>query len=213
MQALIGKKLGMTQVFDDKGHHVPVTVIQAGPCVVVQQKTTQADGYEAVQLGFGEVKERRATKALQGHCKKAGTGPKYTLSEVQLDAGEQVKQGDLVTVAIFEGVSHVDVIGITKGRGFQGLVKRHGFSGGPAAHGSGMHRRSGSIGNRTWPARVMKNRRMSGHMGHVRATIQNLRVVQVRKEDNVLLVWGAVPGPTGSLLMVRKAIKKAAKKS
>ena len=213
MQALIGKKVGMTQVFDDQGRHIPVTVIQAGPCVILQSKTAQTDGYQSVQLGFEEVKEQRSTKARVGHCKKAGTGPKRVLREVRLDEGDQCKPGDSVGVSIFEGVEYVDVIGITKGRGFQGVVKRHRMQGGPMAHGSGFHHTGGSIGNRTWPGRVMKNKRMSGHMGHVKQTTQNLKVIQVRNDDNVLLVRGAVPGPTGGILVVRKSVKRAAKKS
>jgi large subunit ribosomal protein L3 len=213
MQALIGKKIGMTQVYDDKGTHVPVTVIQAGPCTVVQSKNGKTDGYDAVQIGFGDKKEKSASKANVGHCKKAGSSPKRFLREVKLDAGEEVKPGQEITVAIFEGVSYVDVIGVTKGRGFAGVVKRHKFYGGHAAHGSMMHRRSGAIGNRTWPGRVMKNKRMAGHMGNSSITVQNLRVVKVRAEDNVILVQGAVPGPTGGLLLVRKSIKKTAKKS
>ena len=213
MQGIIGKKLGMTQVFDDKGAQVPVTVIQAGPCVVVQRKTGGVDGYEAVQLGFEDRKEKGTGKPGLGHFKKAGISPKRFLQEVRLAAGEDAKVGDSVTVDIFQGVEYVDVIGVTKGRGFQGVVKRHGFKGGPAAHGSMFHRRSGSIGNRTWPARVMKNRRMGGHMGDVRCTTQNLKVVQVRPEDHVLLVRGAVPGPTGATVLVRKAIKKTVKKA
>jgi large subunit ribosomal protein L3 len=211
MEALIGKKLGMTQVFDEQGVQVPVTVIQAGPCVVMQRKTAKADGYDAVQLGFGDQKDHRVTKALLGHFKKAGKGSKRVLREVELGAGEEVNVGDEVTVAIFDGVSYVDVIGITKGRGFQGVVKRHGFTGGPGGHGSMMHRRSGSIGNRTWPARVFKNKRMAGHMGHVRVTVQNLKVQKLMPEDSVMLVRGAIPGPTGCIVVVRKAIKKAAK--
>ena len=213
MQALIGKKLGMTQVFDDQGRHIPVTVIQAGPCSILQSKTTQADGYQSVQLGFEDVKEQRATKARVGHCKKAGVGAKRVLREVRLDEGDQCKPGDSVGVSIFEGVEYVDVIGITKGRGFQGVVKRHRMQGGPMAHGSGFHHTGGAIGNRTWPGRVMKNKRMSGHMGNVKQTTQNLKVIQVRNEDNVLLVRGAVPGPTGGILIVRKSLKRAAKKS
>ena len=213
MQALIGKKVGMTQVFDDQGRHIPVTVIQAGPCIILQSKTAKADGYESVQLGFEDVKEQRSTKARVGHCKKAGVGPKRVLREVRLDAGDQCKPGDPVGVSIFEGVEYVDVIGITKGRGFQGVVKRHRMQGGPMAHGSGFHHTGGSIGNRTWPGRVMKNKRMSGHMGHVKQTTQNLKVIQVRNDDNVLLVRGAVPGPMGGILVVRKSVKRAAKKS
>jgi large subunit ribosomal protein L3 len=210
MQGLIGKKIGMTRVFDGNGAQVPVTVIQAGPCVVVQRKTG-ADGYEAVQLGFQEKRKKCATKALQGHCMKAATGPKQFLREIRLMDGEDAKIGDVVTVLIFEGASHVDVIGMTKGRGFQGVIKRHRMSGGPAAHGSGFHRRGGSIGNRTWPARVFKNKRMPGHMGYVRVTTQNLKVIQVRGEDGILLVRGAIPGPNGGMLIVRKALKRSSK--
>lgn len=216
MDGLIGKKLGMTQVFNDQGVHVPVTVIQAGPCVVVQRKTRDNDGYESAQIGFEERKEKRLTKAQQGHFKKAGVTGKRILQEVKLDAGEDVKVGQTVTVEMFTGVSHVDVIGMTKGRGFQGVVKRHQFMGGAAAHGSMMHRRSGAIGNRTWPARIFKNKRMPGHMGHVQVTTQNLVLVGIKGEDNVLLIEGAVPGPVGGIVMVRKSIKKpskAAKKS
>ncbi len=210
MQGLIGKKIGMTRVFDENGTQVPVTAIQAGPCVVLQRKSA-ADGYEAVQLGFQEKTERRATKALQGHCKKAGTAPKQFVREIRLAKGEDAKVGDVVTAQIFDGATHVDVIGTTKGRGFAGNVRRHKFAGGPAAHGSGFHRQGGSIGNRTWPARVFKNKRMPGHMGNVRVTTQNLKVVQVRGEDGVLLVRGAIPGPNGGILIVRRALKKASK--
>ena len=212
MQALIGKKLGMTQVYDAQGVHVPVTALLVGPCVVVQLKTVAKEGYDVAQLGFGERKAKNAGKAQAGHCKKAGVALQRTLREVQLDAGESLKVGDVVGAAQFKDVAFVDVLGVTKGRGFQGVVKRHGFGGGPASHGHMAHRRPGSIGNRTWPSRVFKNRRMGGHMGFVNVTTQNLKVVQVREEDNVILVRGAVPGPTGSILLVRKAIKKAAKK-
>lgn len=213
MQGLIGKKIGMTQVYDEQGVHVPVTVIQAGPCVVVQRKSAATDGYESVQLGFLEQKEHRVRKPQLGHFKKANVGVQRVLREVQLDPGEDAKVGDQVTVSVFEGAAFVDVISISKGRGFQGVVKRHRMAGGPAAHGSGFHRQPGAVGNRTWPARVFKNKRMPGHMGNTRVTTQNLKVVAVRGEDHVLLVRGAVPGPTGSIVIVRKSIKKAAKKS
>ena len=152
MQGIIGKKLGMTQVFDEQGVHVPVTVLQVGPCVVVQRKTAATDGYEAVQLGFKDKKEKGLTKAAKGHFAKSSVAPKRVLQEVRLQAGEDAKVGDTVTASVFDGVTHVDIIGLTKGRGFGGVVKRHGFYGGHAAHGSMMHRRSGSIGQRTWPA-------------------------------------------------------------
>ena len=211
MQGLLARKIGMTQVYDEKGVHVPVTVLQVGPCVVVQRKTTARDGYEAVQLGLDDQKPKRLTKPRLKHFEKNSVTPKKALVEFRLDPGEELKAGDTVNVSIFDGVSHVDVQGMTKGLGFQGVVRRHGMVGGLAAHGSMMHRRIGAIGNRTWPARIFKNKRMPGHMGHVRVTVQNLRVVQVRPEDNVLLVRGAVPGPAGLLLRVRKAMKKSAK--
>lgn len=208
MRAIIAKKVGMTQVNDAQGRQVAVTVMQAGPCVVVQRKTKDADGYDAVQLGLDDQKPQRLSKAMLGHFKKNGVKEQKTIREVRLDAGEDVKPGEIVTVKLFEGISHVDVIGITKGQGFQGVVKRHGMAGGPAAHGHMSHRRIGAIGQRTWPARIMKNKRMPGHMGRTSITVQNLRVIQVRPEDNLILVEGAVPGPTGSTVMLRKAIKK-----
>ena len=211
MNGLIGKKLGMTQVYDDAGRHVPVTVIAAGPCVVVQRKTAARDGYDAVQLGFGPQKESRLTKASLGRFKKAGVPAQGVVREVRVAADADLKEGAEVTAAIFEGVSHVDVSGVTKGQGYQGVVKRHRMGGGPQSHGHMSHRRIGAIGQRTWPARIMKNKRMPGHMGNLHVTTQNLRVVQVRPQDNVILVEGAVPGPTGGLLLVKKSLKKAAK--
>lgn len=211
MNGLIGRKMGMTQVFDEDGRQVNVTALEVGPCVVVQVKTEASDGYDAVQLGYGAQKKQRLTKPAAGHQKKAGVEPVRVLREFVLDAGEEVKPGDTVTAAMFEGVSHVDVTGVTKGRGFQGVMRRYGFGGGRASHGSGTHRGPGSIGMKVSPARVFKGKKMPGHMGSDRVTAQNLRMVQVRGEDNVILVEGAVPGPTGGLVMVRKAIKKAAK--
>lgn len=211
MQGMIGKKLGMTQVYDANGQHVPVTVIEAGPCVVLQRKTAKTDGYEAVQLGFLAQKESRLTKAAAGRFKKAGVPAQRKVAEVLVEAASELKAGETVTAKMFEGVSHVDVSGMTKGQGYQGVVKRHRMGGGPQSHGHMSHRRIGAIGQRTWPARIMKNKRMPGHMGHLHVTVQNLRVVQVRPEDNVLLVEGAIPGPTGALVMIRKAVKKAAK--
>ena len=209
MQTLIGKKIGMTRVYDDRGVQVPVTVVQVGPCVVVQRKSAKPDGYEAVQLGFAEQKEARLSKAEQGHFKKAGAGARKILREVRVDAAEAAKAGDVLTAALFEGVKFVDVLGHTKGRGFQGVVKRFGFAGGRASHGGGWNRKPGSIGNREWPARVFKNKKLPGHMGSVDITTQNLRVVKVLADDHALLLEGAVPGPTGGIVLVRKAIKKA----
>ena len=209
MQTLIGKKIGMTRVYDDAGVQVPVTVVQVGPCVVVQRKSAKPDGYEAVQLGFQEQKESRLTKPLQGHFKKAGAKPQKVLREVRVDAAEAAKAGDVLTAKAFEGVKFVDVLGHTKGRGFQGVVKRFRFAGGRASHGGGWNRKPGSIGNREWPARVFKNKRLPGHMGSVDVTTQNLRVVKVLADDHALLLEGAVPGPMGGIVLVRKAIKKA----
>ena len=209
MQTLIGKKIGMTRVYDDAGVQVPVTVVQVGPCVVVQRKSAKPDGYEAVQLGFQEQKESRLTKPQQGHFKKAGAKPQKVLREVRVDAAEDAKAGDVLTAKMFEGVKFVDVLGHTKGQGFQGVVKRFGFAGGRASHGGGWNRKPGSIGNREWPARVFKNKKLPGHMGSVEITTQNLRVVKVLADDHALLLEGAVPGPMGGIVLVRKAIKKA----
>ncbi len=209
MQTLIGKKIGMTRVYDDAGVQVPVTVVQVGPCVVVQRKSAKPDGYEAVQLGFEEQKESRLTKPLQGHFKKAGAKAQKVLREVRLTPGEDAKAGDVLTAQVFAGVKFVDVLGHTKGRGFQGVVKRFQFAGGRASHGGGWNRKPGSIGNREWPARVFKNKRLPGHMGSVDITTQNLRVVKVLADDHALLLEGAVPGPVGGIVLVRKAIKKA----
>jgi large subunit ribosomal protein L3 len=214
MNGLIGRKLGMTQVFDDQGRHVAVTVIATGPCTVVQRKTAENDGYNAVQVGFADQKEHRVSKAALGRFKAANTAPKRVLREFPLDDGEDYKAGDTLTVDLFKDVAYVDVSGVTKGQGFQGVVKRHRMSGGPQSHGHMSHRRIGAIGQRTWPARIMKNKRMPGRMGRLNVTQQNLRVVQVRPEDHCLLIEGAIPGPTGAIVVVRKAVKKrTAKKS
>jgi large subunit ribosomal protein L3 len=213
MQGLIGKKLGMTQVYGPGGRRVAVTVIEAGPCLVTQCKCADTDGYEAAQLGFGEQKESRMPKALLGRFKKLGVTPRRCLKEFRVDKSGEVKDGDVVTAAIFEGVTHVDITGITKGRGFQGVVRRHGMSGGPLTHGGHSKRRVGSVGQNAYPARIQRGKRMPGHMGQVRVTLQNLRVVELRGAENLLLVEGAVPGPTGTLVEVRKALKKAGKPS
>lgn len=209
MQTLIGKKIGMTRVYDDDGVQVPVTVVQVGPCVVVQRKSAKPDGYEAVQLGFAEQKESRLAKPQQGHFKKAGAKPQKVLREVRVGADEAAKAGDVLTAKMFDGVKFVDVLGHTKGRGFQGVVRRYRFAGGRASHGGGWNRKPGSIGNREWPARVFKNKKLPGHMGSVDVTTQNLRVVKVLADDHALLLEGAVPGPMGGIVLVRKAIKKA----
>ncbi|MFO7536052.1 MAG: 50S ribosomal protein L3 [Kiritimatiellia bacterium] len=213
MEGLLGRKLGMTQVYRESGEQVPVTVLEVGPCVVLQKKTKSADGYDAVQLGFLDCKESRATKAVVGHCKKAGSVPKRFAKEFIFADPESVKAGDTLTAAIFSGIEYVDVQGVTKGKGFQGVMKLHHMKGGPMTHGGHSKRRIGSIGCRSYPGRIYKNKRMPGHMGHTVVTQQNLRVVAVRLEDNLLLVNGAVPGPVGGMLMVCKALKKVKKAS
>ncbi len=209
MKALIGKKIGMTQVFNEEGRQIAVTAIQTGPCVVVQCKTEGRDGYNAVQLGFEDQKERRLNKARRGHFAKAKAPAKRILREVRADQGEEIPEaGATIGADIFEGAAYVDVQGLTKGRGFQGVVKRWKMAGGRATHGSKNLRKVGSIGQCEFPARVFKNKKMPGQMGNRKVTTQNLPVVQVRKEDNVILVEGAVPGPQGGIVMVRKALKK-----
>jgi large subunit ribosomal protein L3 len=207
VEAILGKKLGMTQVFAENGDVVPVTVLKAGPCVVIQRKTAQKDGYEAVQLGLVEMPApRRLTKAREGHFKKAGAVPVRFLREVRLKAGSaDVRVGDKVLVDSFAADELVDVTGVSKGRGFAGFVKRHHFGGGGASHGSMFHRAPGSIGASAYPSRVLKGMRAAGHMGVDRVTVRNLRVVQVLSDDHTLLVRGAVPGPNGSYVVVRKA--------
>lgn len=209
MKALIGRKIGMTRIFGEDGAQIPVTIIEAGPCVVVQRKTVEKDGYDAVQLGFADQKPQRVNKPLAGHFKKAGVATKRILSEAAVDGGDDLQLGAEVGVSIFEDVSHVDVSARTKGRGFQGVMKRHNFAGGRATHGSHSKRRPGSIGQCEFPARVFKNKKMPGQMGSANVTTQNLKVVAVRPDDNVLLVAGSVPGPGGGVVTIKKAIKKA----
>lgn len=208
MKSLIGKKLGMTQIFDDEGRCIPVTVIEAGPCSVLQRKTTKTDGYEAIQIGFGAQKEQRVSKPLVGHYKKAGVGTMHELREVRVSADDETKAGDTLTAAIFEDIKFVDVLGVTKGKGFQGVMKRYGFGGGPATHGSHFHRRPGSIGMCEHPGRVFKSKKMPGQMGSTKITVQSLKVVQVRPEENLILLKGAVPGANGSTLVLREALKR-----
>jgi len=207
VKAILGKKLGMTQVFAENGDVIPVTVLKAGPCVVVQRKTTQNDGYDAAQLGLVEVPPpRRVNKPLEGHFKKGSANPVRFLREVRLaEDGGEVKVGDKVLVDVFAVNDLVDVVGTSKGRGFAGFHKRHHFGGGGGAHGSMFHRAPGSIGASAFPSRVMKGMRAAGHMGNAQVTARNLRVVQVLADDNTLLVQGSVPGPQGSYVIVHKA--------
>ena len=207
VNAILGKKLGMTQVFAENGDVVPVTVLKAGPCVVVQRKTAQTDGYDAAQLGLVEIPPpRKVKKPMEGHFKKANANPVRFLREVRLTAeGGDVKVGDKVLVDLFRVNDFVDVIGTSKGRGFAGFHKRHHFGGGTESHGSMFHRAPGSIGASAFPSRVMKGMRAAGHMGNARVTARNLRVVQVLADDNTILVEGAVPGPQGGYVVVHKA--------
>ncbi len=208
ISTLLGKKLGMTQVYDAQNVLVPVTVVEAGPCPVVQVKTTENDGYNAVQIGFSKKKSKNTSSAEQAHAKKAGLEETpRVLSEVRLEAASELKVGDVVTVAAFTEGQTVDVIGITKGKGFQGVVKRFRVAGGPASHGSMFHRRIGSVGMRQTPGRVWKNQAMPGHMGQLRRTVQNLTIVKVIADKNILLVKGAIPGANGDDVIVRTAIK------
>jgi len=208
---LLGKKVGMTQLFDSDGTVHPATVLKAGPCVVSQVKTAQGDGYEAVQIGLVEGRPTKENKATQGHFKKAGVPPTRIVREVkQAPGSEPVKPGDQVNVSIFADGERVDVIGVSRGKGFQGVVKRHHFAGGRATHGSMFHRAPGSIGASSYPSRVVKGMRMGGHMGADRVTVRNLKVLRVDAENNLLLLEGSVPGGPNSILLVRKAV--AAKK-
>lgn len=208
MKSLIGKKLGMTQIFDAEGRCVPVTVIEAGPCSVLQRKTMKTDGYEAIQIGFDAQKEQRVSKPLAGHYKKAGVDTMRELREVRVSADDETKAGDTLTAAMFEEIKFVDVLGVTKGKGFQGVVKRYGFGGGRATHGSHFHRAPGSIGMCEHPGRVFKAKKMPGQMGSTKITVQSLKVIQVRPEENLILLKGAVPGANGSTLVLREALKR-----
>jgi large subunit ribosomal protein L3 len=204
---IIGKKLGMTQLFGDDGSVRPVTVIKAGPCVVVQAKSADRDGYEAVQLGLVEDRPAKVSKAVAGHYKKAGVPPTRVRREVKLaTGGEAMKAGDQVQVSVFSAGDRVDVIGTSRGLGFQGVMKRHHFRGGAATHGSMFHRAPGSIGASSYPSRVVKGMRAAGHMGSERVTTRNLRVEKIDAENHLLMVRGSVPGADGGYLIIRKAV-------
>ena len=206
-KALIGKKVGMTQIFDENGSVIPVTVIEAGPCVVAQVKTSDKDGYEAVQLGFGEVKEHKLNKPVKGHFAKANVTAKKHLREFRLDSIEGIKVGDELKADVFAAGEKIDVQGTSKGKGFQGVIKRHGQHRGPMGHGSMYHRRPGSMGPTSTPGRVFNGKKLPGHMGRVTVTIQNLDVVKVDMDKNVILVKGSVPGAKGAILKLKSAIK------
>ena len=208
MKTIIGKKVGMTQIFDEKGKVIPVTVIEAGPCVVSQVKTVETDGYNAIQLGFGDVKESKMNKPEKGHFAKANIAPKKHLREFRVDEIEEgVTVGTEVKADTFEVGDKIDVQGTTKGKGFQGVIKRHGQSRGPMGHGSMYHRRPGSMGPTSTPGRVFKGKKLPGHMGRVTVTIQNLDVVKVDMDKNVILIKGSVPGAKGAILKLRTSVK------
>lgn len=206
-KAILGKKLGMTQVFTQEGSVVPVTVVQAGPCVVLQKKTTETDGYEALQVGFEERKERRTNKPMRGHFAKAGVKPKRHVFELRLSNSEAYSVGQELKADIFADGDIVDVTGVSRGKGFAGPIKRHGFTRGPMTHGSKYHRGVGSLGSSAGMSRVYKGRKMAGRMGGERVTVQNLKVVQVDKERNLILIKGALPGPRGTVVTVKEAVK------
>ena len=206
-KGLIGKKLGMTQIFSDEGVSVPVTVIEVEPSVVIQKKTANTDGYDAIQLGYGRIKQRNVTKALQGHFKKADKGLFRVLREFNMDP-DGCEAGQELNAEMFAPGDYVDVVGTTKGKGFAGVIKRHGFHGGRATHGSMFHRAPGSIGASADPSRVFKGTKLPGHMGSARKTVQNLLVWAVRPDMNVILVRGAVPGSKNGYVLIKQAIKK-----
>ena len=208
-KAILGRKLGMTQIFTEEGKVVPVTVIEAGNNVVIQNKTTESDGYNAVQLGFGEIKEKHLTKPLKGRFEKAGVEPVKYIREMRLAAPSEYKVGDKIGVDIFEAGQLVDVTGISKGKGFAGTVKRHGFARGPMGHGSKSHREPGSTGAMIsgHGGRVLKGKKLPGHMGNERVTVQRLTLVKVDTDRNLLLIKGAVPGPKKGLLMIKETVK------
>lgn len=206
-KAIIGKKLGMTQIFDENNRVVPVTVIEAGPCVVVQKKTTEKDGYEAIQVGFGAVKEKLVNKPRKGHFAKAGVEFKRVLKEFKLENSNEYELGQEIKADVFKAGEKVDVSGVSKGKGFQGTIKRWNAHRGPMSHGSKFHRSVGSMGASSDPSRTFKNKKMPGHMGNVNTTVLNLEVAKIIPEKNLILIKGGVPGPNKSLVVIRNAVK------
>ncbi len=207
MKSILGRKIGMTQIFTEEGHFVPVSVIETKPMLVTQIKTVESDGYNAIQVGFEDVKESKVNKPKKGHFDKNSLQPKRVLKEFRVDSVEGYEVGSEIGLELFEEVALVDVIGTSKGKGTAGTIKRWNQSRGPEAHGSKYHRGPGSIGAASYPARVIKGMHMAGHLGHERVTVQNLKVVRVDKERNLMLIKGAIPGPKGGLVVVQKAIK------
>ena len=206
-KGLIGKKIGMTQIFNEEGKVIPVTVIEAGPCVVSQVKTEETDGYNSIQLGFGAIKESKVNKPERGHFTKANIAPARYLREFRVDSIEDVKVGDELKADIFMAGDKIDIQGTSKGKGFQGVIKRHGQHRGPMGHGSMYHRRPGSMGSTSTPGRVFKGKKLPGHMGAETVTIQNLEVIKVDLDKHIILVKGSVPGPKGAILKIKSAVK------
>ena len=206
-KAILATKVGMTQIFADDGSLVPVTVLQAGPCVVTQVKTKENDGYSAVQVGFVDKREKLSTKPMKGHFEKAGTSVKRFVREFKLDNAEDFELGQEIKADVFAAGDKVDATAVSKGKGYQGAIKRHGQHTGPKTHGSKYHRHAGSNGMASDPAKVMKGKKMAGHMGSVQVTVQNLEVVRIDTENNVILVKGSVPGPKKSLVTLKSAVK------
>ncbi len=204
MKLLIGKKLGMTQIFAESGEATPVSVIKAGPCPIVQVKTPEKDGYSAIQIGFGETKSRRVRKPIEGHFKRASVAACRVLKEVRVVDANQFKVGDVIDVKIFEGANRVDVAGVSKGRGFAGTIRRHHFKRGPETHGCKNVREPGSVGQNTTPARILKGKRLPGRMGGTKTTVKNLKLVLIDAENNLLFVEGSVPGANNGLVFIRK---------
>jgi large subunit ribosomal protein L3 len=206
-KGLIGKKLGMTQIFDEEGRRIPVTVVEAGPCIVIQKKTVARDGYNAIQVGFSARDTTRANRALIGHCKGAAQGVFRHLRELRIDDVDQYSVGDTISADIFSVGDIIDVTGTSIGKGYQGVIKRWGFKGGRSSHGSRFHRAPGSIGCSATPSRVFKNKKMPGQLGDERVTVQNLQVARVDATDNLLLIKGAVPGSANGLVLIRNSVK------
>jgi large subunit ribosomal protein L3 len=206
-KAILGTKIGMTQIFDEEARLIPVTVVQAGPCRVIQKKTAETDGYDAVQVGFGEKKEKHTTRPLQGHYKKAGTGYMRYLREFRLSDVSGLNVGDEIKAGIFAAGERIDVTGISKGKGYAGTIRRWGTHRGPMTHGSGYHRGVGSMGACSTPSRVMKGKKLPGHLGVERVTVQNLTVTLVDEEKNIIAVKGALPGPKGGLVILKDSVK------
>jgi large subunit ribosomal protein L3 len=208
VKGIIGRKLGMTQVFSDDGNVLPVTVIEAGPCIVVQKKTLDNDGYNVLQLGYSEKKVKRLNKPLKGHFKKHNATPCAYLKEFGVDNIEDYQEGDSITIDMFNAGDFVDVTGVSKGKGFAGVVKRWGFRGGPGGHGSMFHKSPGSIGASATPSRVFKGRKMPGRLGGKRVTVQNIQVVEVKPDKNIILLKGAVPGSQNGIITIKSSVKK-----